>query len=84
MHGQVASNNSDAAPGQHSDTVDPAVTITVSKRKGTNSIEIADKFLAKADSLKGTFIPDNVRVTMTRNYGETASQKSNNVLRHVS
>ncbi|HQZ95995.1 MAG TPA: efflux RND transporter permease subunit [Pyrinomonadaceae bacterium] len=63
--------------------VDPAVTIAVSKRKGTNAIEIADKVLAKVASLKGASIPNNIRVTETRNYGETAAEKSNELLLHM-
>ena len=45
--------------------IEPAVTIAVSKRKGTNAIEIADSVLSKIDSLKGTFIPSDIRVTTT-------------------
>ena len=73
----------DQAGTAHSKAIDPAVTIAVSKRKGTNAIEIADRVLEKIDSLKGTFIPNNVSVTTTRNYGETASEKSNELLLHM-
>jgi multidrug efflux pump subunit AcrB len=61
----------------------PAVTISVAKRKGTNAVVIADKVLAKVDSLKGVLIPGEVRVTVTRNYGETAQEKSNELLKHL-
>ncbi len=61
----------------------PAVTISVAKRKGTNAIEIADKVLEKVDGLKGAFIPRDVNVAVTRNYGETASEKSNELLLHM-
>jgi multidrug efflux pump subunit AcrB len=63
--------------------VEPAVTIAVSKRKGTNAIEIADRVLSKVDALKHTFIPGDIRVTTTRNYGETAAEKSNELLLHM-
>jgi len=63
--------------------VDPAVTIAVSKRKGTNAIEIAHKVIEKVDSLKGVSIPKDIRVTETRNYGETAAEKSNELLLHM-
>ncbi|HRH44069.1 MAG TPA: efflux RND transporter permease subunit [Pyrinomonadaceae bacterium] len=63
--------------------VEPALTIAVSKRKGTNAIEISEKVLEKINSLKGTFIPNEVRVTTTRNYGETAADKSNELLLHM-
>ncbi|MFH1570843.1 MAG: efflux RND transporter permease subunit [Gemmatimonadota bacterium] len=67
------------APGGTS----PAVTLSVAKRKGTNAIEIADQVLAKVESLRGTVIPAEVQVTVTRNYGETASEKSNELLFHM-
>jgi len=61
----------------------PAVTISVAKRKGTNAVVIADKVLAKVASLQGVLIPREVRVTVTRNYGETAQEKSNELLKHL-
>ncbi|MDX2043020.1 MAG: efflux RND transporter permease subunit [Acidobacteriota bacterium] len=60
-----------------------AVTISVAKRKGKNAIEIADKVLEKVEHLKGSLIPSDVTVTTTRNYGETASEKSNELLLHM-
>lgn len=63
--------------------IEPAVTIAVSKRKGTNAIEIAEKVLEKTESLKGNLIPSDVRLTTTRNYGETAAEKSNELLLHM-
>ncbi|MFN0084031.1 MAG: efflux RND transporter permease subunit [Blastocatellia bacterium] len=61
----------------------PAVTLSVAKRKGANAIEIADRVLEKVQSLRGTLIPGDVSVTPTRNYGETASEKSNELLLHM-
>jgi len=63
--------------------VSPAVTISVAKRKGTNAIDIADRVLAKVDGLRGTLLPGDVRLTVTRNYGETAAEKSNELLFHM-
>jgi multidrug efflux pump subunit AcrB len=60
-----------------------AVTISVAKRKGKNAIEIADKVIEKVEHLKGSLIPGEVTVTTTRNYGETASEKSNELLLHM-
>jgi len=53
------------------------------KRKGTNAIVIADNVLAKVESLKGVLIPREVQVSVTRNYGETAQEKSNELLKHL-
>src|SRR6266540_266240 len=61
----------------------PAVTISVAKRKGTNAIEIADKVLEKVEHLKGSLIPSDVTDATTRNYGETSSEKSNDLLLHM-
>ncbi len=63
--------------------VQPAVTISIAKRKGVNAIEIADKVLEKVEHLKGALIPSEVAVITTRNYGETASEKSNELLLHM-
>jgi multidrug efflux pump subunit AcrB len=74
------------APGRRGDganSVQPAVTISVAKRKGTNAIEIADKVLDKVDHLKGSIVPGDITLTITRNYGETASEKSNELLLHM-
>ncbi len=61
----------------------PAVTLTLAKRKGTNAISVAEKVLARVDGLKGMVIPDNVNVTITRHYGETAKEKSDELLWHM-
>jgi len=61
----------------------PAVTITVAKRKGTNAIVIADKVIEKVKEAEGRLIPAGVGVTITRNYGETAAEKSNELLFHM-
>ncbi|HEV2224005.1 MAG TPA: efflux RND transporter permease subunit [Candidatus Acidoferrales bacterium] len=61
----------------------PAVTITVAKRKGANATIIAENVLRKVDSLRGVTLPNNLNVTVTRNYGETAKDKSNELLEHL-
>lgn len=63
--------------------IQPAVTISIAKRKGTNAITIAELILSRVEGLKGTLIPAEVQVTPTRNYGETASEKSNELLLHM-
>ncbi len=61
----------------------PAVTISVAKRKGSNAVEVADRVVEKVRALEGKLIPSDVRVTETRNYGETAREKSNELLEHL-
>jgi multidrug efflux pump subunit AcrB len=77
--GDVASKHESGNP----QAAQPAVTISVAKRKGVNAIEIADKVLEKVERLKGDLIPSDVAVTTTRNYGATASEKSNELLLHM-
>ncbi len=62
---------------------EPAVTIAVAKRKGTNAIDISHRVAAKLDTLRGTLVPADVTLTMTRDYGETAAEKSNELLYHM-
>jgi len=71
------------SPATLQSSVLPAVTLTVAKRKSTNAIQIADRVIAKVNLLKGTMIPGDVDVTVTRNYGETAKEKSNELLLHM-
>jgi multidrug efflux pump subunit AcrB len=60
-----------------------AVTIAVAKRKGTNAIDVAHRVARKLDTLKGTLVPSDVHLTITRDYGETAAEKSNELLWHM-
>jgi multidrug efflux pump subunit AcrB len=61
----------------------PAVTIAVSKRKGTNAIDVAHRVTRKLETLKGTLVPSDVHLAITRDYGETAADKSNELLWHM-
>ncbi|HTS48523.1 MAG TPA: efflux RND transporter permease subunit [Bryobacteraceae bacterium] len=61
----------------------PAVTLAISKRKGANAIDVARDVLSRVDGLKGSLIPSDVKVSITRNYGETAAEKSNELLWHM-
>ena len=60
-----------------------AVTLSVAKRPGANAVRVVDTVLAKIDSLKGTLIPNDVTVSVTRDYGKTAAEKSNELLLHM-
>ncbi len=67
-------------PGQQEEA---AVTLSVAKRPGANAINVVDEVLAKIDRLKGSLIPADIEVSVTRNYGETAADKSNELLFHM-
>jgi multidrug efflux pump subunit AcrB len=61
----------------------PAVTLSIAKRPGANAISVADQVLQKIEALKGRTIPNDVEISITRNYGETAAEKSNELLLHM-
>ena len=61
----------------------PAVTLAVAKRKGANAITVAHQVDAKLATVRPVLLPGNLNVTVTRNYGETAAEKSNELLYHM-
>ena len=69
-----------AYPGEIRADGASAVTLAVAKKEGTNGVTVANDILAKVASLKGRLIPDNVSVEITRNYGETANDKVNELI----
>ncbi len=61
----------------------PAVTISIAKRKGVNAIDLTRRISAKLDTVRGVLVPSDLQMTVTRNYGDTASHKSNELLWHM-
>ncbi len=61
----------------------PAVTLAVAKRKGRNATNVSNDVLARIDSLRGYVLPSDLQVTITRNYGQTAKHKSDELLKHL-
>nr|WP_241764687.1 efflux RND transporter permease subunit [Hyphomonas johnsonii] len=61
----------------------PAVTLALAKRPGANAVKVAEAILARTDTLKGGLVPEGVRVEVTRNYGQTADHKANELLYHL-
>jgi multidrug efflux pump subunit AcrB len=61
----------------------PAVTVALAKRPGANAVKVAEAILARAEHLEGDLIPEGVRLEVTRNYGETANHKANELLYHL-
>lgn len=61
----------------------PAVTIAVAKRAGANAVRIGEEILQQVELMKGRLIPEEVEVVVTRNYGETANEKANELLFHL-
>jgi multidrug efflux pump subunit AcrB len=70
--------------GEHNGAAQhPAVTLAVSKRRGANAIYVVHAIERKLDSLRPRLIAAGVRTTVTRDYGETAAEKSNDLLKHM-
>lgn len=61
----------------------PAVTLSIAKRKGADAMHLSEQILAKTEHLKKQLIPADVTLTVTRNYGETASEKVSELLFHL-
>jgi len=59
----------------------PAVTIALAKKEGSNGVTVAEGVIAKLETLKGRLIPDNIHTTITRDYGKTANDKVNELLK---
>jgi multidrug efflux pump subunit AcrB len=69
--------------GRAPDGLFPAVTVAVAKQPGANAVTVAREVIATVDRLKGTVIPSEVHATVTRDYGATANEKSNELLEHL-
>ena len=63
--------------------VEPAVTIAVAKRKGSNATAVSASVLERVDAARGRIIPGDVSVTVTRDYGETAGDKARELILHL-
>jgi len=61
----------------------PAVTIAFAKRKGANAVIVADDLMRRLETVKGRLVPDDVEVTVTRDYGQTATEKADELLFHL-
>ncbi|CUH67303.1 Multidrug-efflux transporter MexB [Thalassovita gelatinovora] len=70
---------------RHDDTVErrPAVTLAVAKRAGANAVVVAEEILHRVHAMEGDVIPSSVEVEVTRDYGETADEKANELLFHL-
>lgn len=60
-----------------------AVTVAVAKQGGVNTVTVAEQVIRKVEEMKGVTVPSDVRVTITRDYGQTAQEKANDLLWHL-
>ena len=61
----------------------PAVSLAVAKRKGENAVVVAEEVMKRLETIKGRIVPAGLEVAVTRNYGETANEKANELLFHL-
>ncbi|MFV1958217.1 MAG: efflux RND transporter permease subunit [Planctomycetota bacterium] len=61
----------------------PAVTVALSKKKGTNAVWVAEEVVKRAEQLREDVLPENVRMLVTRDYGVTADEKVNELFGHL-
>ncbi|MDD2919209.1 efflux RND transporter permease subunit [Rhodoferax sp.] len=61
----------------------PALTLTVTKKPGTNAVDVAKAVRARVQELGNTVIPGNMQTTITRDYGETAAEKANKLIQKL-
>jgi multidrug efflux pump subunit AcrB len=61
----------------------PAITLSVAKKKGADAMKLSEQIINKVEHLKKELIPDDVQLTVSRNYGKTASDKVAELLFHL-
>jgi multidrug efflux pump subunit AcrB len=73
----------DVRKGDGSLVRSPAVSLAIAKRSGTNAVVIADRIIERLEAVRGHIFPEDVEMTVTRDYGETANEKANELLFHL-
>ncbi len=61
----------------------PTVTLAIGKREGANAVVVAERLLEQLETVRGELVPENIEVHVTRNYGETALEKADELLLHL-
>ena len=61
----------------------PAVSVAFAKRAGANAVVVTEDLLARLKSVAGRLVPSDINVTVTRDYGDTANEKANELLFHL-
>jgi multidrug efflux pump subunit AcrB len=81
--GQGKQNETKQTKSEQSPGETEAVTIAIAKRSGANAIQVSHHVLHKLEQIKRNYLPSNVHLTVTRDYGETAAERSNELLFHM-
>lgn len=61
----------------------PAITLSIAKKRGADAMKLSEQILGKVEHLKTGLLPNDVHLTVTRNYGESASAKVGELLFHL-
>jgi len=61
----------------------PAVSLAIAKRAGANAVTVSESVVSRIEALEGNLIPSSVAVSVTRNYGESANEKANELIFHL-
>ena len=61
----------------------PAVSLAIAKRKGANAVVVSQAIMKKVATLRGVLLPADLKVSVTRDYGQTANDKANELLFHL-
>ncbi|MBX3480578.1 MAG: efflux RND transporter permease subunit [Caulobacter sp.] len=69
--------------GQQGWSQAPAVSLAIAKRPGANAVKVSEAIHQRIEGLKGRLIPEGLNVSVTRDYGETANEKANELLFHL-
>ncbi|MEJ8573289.1 efflux RND transporter permease subunit [Microbaculum marinum] len=61
----------------------PAVSIAIAKRAGANAVVIGENLVGRLELLRDRLVPEDLDLLVTRNYGETANEKADELLFHL-
>lgn len=61
----------------------PAITLSIAKKPGENAVDVAEQVIERVEQLRGVSVPDAINVNVTRNYGATAEDKAQTLIKKL-
>lgn len=61
----------------------PAITLSIAKKPGENAVDVAEQVIERIEQLRGVSVPDAIEVSVTRNYGATAEDKAQTLIKKL-
>jgi multidrug efflux pump subunit AcrB len=80
---QYVSQGFGIAAGENNSGRYPAITLTIAKKPGENAVAVADHIIDRIDQLRGISVPDAIAINVTRNYGATAEDKAQTLIKKL-